>query len=139
MTRIISFMKKWPNLIENKWKIIGNLGLIVFQTALVVFLNASFYGLDPDGRDTVSFWSEVVGIFGVGVYVWAVKMVKGKSMPWGHVGSLGGMFLLAVVLKALELANLIGWNRLVLSIVFQFVSLSLGWLASERLSAPTVV
>ena len=45
-----SAIKKWPN-------VMGNMGLIAFQTCLFVFLNASSYGFDVHDQSTVSFCS----------------------------------------------------------------------------------
>ena len=129
MTRIIGFMKKWAN-------VIGNLGLIVFQTSLVAFLNAPFIDLDRHNQDIVSRCSGFVGVFGLGIYVWGVNTGKGKAVPWVHVGLLGGIFLCGLFLVTVGAANLTGWIRLFLSIGLQFMSLSLGWLASEQLSGP---
>lgn len=129
MTRTIDSLKKRAN-------VIGNLSLVVLQTALVVFLNASFYGLDSQDQvivDCCSVWGGMIAIF---TYVWALKEVKREFRPWCTVCLIGGIVVLAIVLGAMEVTNLTGWNRLSLSIGLQFVSLSCGWLASEQLSGP---
>lgn len=69
-------------------------------------------------------------------YVWALKEVKREFRPWCTVCLIGGIVVLAIVLGAVELVNPTGWNRLLWTIVLQFVSLSCGWLASEQLSGP---
>lgn len=131
MTRIISSMKKREN-------VIGNLGIVVFQTSLVVFLNASSYGLDSYGQVIVPVCSVVAGAVGGLGYVWAFCETKGKTGLWRWVLTLllVGIFLCGLFLVTVGEANLTGWIRLFLSIGLQFMSLSLGWLASEQLSGP---
>lgn len=129
MTRIIDSLKKRAN-------VIGNLSLVVLQIALIVFLNASGYGLDPEVRDKVSVYSVWGGMIAIFTYVWALKEVKREFKPSYTVLLIGVIVVLAIVLGAVELVNPTGWNWLLCSIVLHFLSLSCGWLASEQLSGP---
>ncbi|MCG7459852.1 hypothetical protein ACKFRL_06665 [Corynebacterium marquesiae] len=129
MTRIIDSLKKRAN-------VIGNLSLVVLQIALIVFLNASGYGLDSQDQVIVDCFSVWGGMIAICTYVWALKEVKREFKPSYTVLLIGVIVVLAIVLGAVELVNPTGWNRLLWTIVLQSVSLSCGWLASEQLSGP---
>lgn len=124
-----SAIKKWPN-------VMGNMGLIAFQTCLFVFLNASSYGFDVHAQSTVSFYSGCGWIIGLFLYGWALKGVGGKVAHCIPVALLVGIFVSALLLQAVGLMDLAGWIRLLLSVALQGASLFCGWWAAEQLSNP---
>ncbi len=101
-----------------------------------MFLNASSYGFDGHDQDTVSIWSGRGCLIGILLYGWALKGVKGKAVHWIPAALLVGIFVAALLLEAVGLMDLAGWNRLLLSATLQGTSLFCGWRAAEQLSNP---
>ena len=57
-------------------------------------------------------------------------------MHWIPAALLVGIFVAALLLEAVGLMDLAGWNRLLLSATLQGTSLFCGWRAAEQLSNP---